>query len=240
MKDELERPERKTSVRMLSPKGKIAYLRPKLRLIIPIAVIVIVLGSGFWIYESLHGSGTASPQKKSQNKLQDQFLTQLPQLQASIAKDPNNPSLQQQLGVAKYATGDLQGALAAYQKTVQLNPNNAVAHNNLANTYRDLGNYVQAEAEYRLAMKTDPKLTTPYMNLASIYQYILGKPDTAITIYDQGIKNNPDYVDFYNAEAFVYEQEGLKTKAIQSFNEALKVQAGNPTAAAGIKRLGTK
>ena len=238
MKEQIERPERKVAVRMLSQKGKIANMRPKLRLAVPVVVIVVVLGAGFWIYGSFHGSKAVIPAKKIQNKLQDQFLTQLPQLQASIAKDPNNSSLQQQLGVAKYATGDLQGAQAAYQKTVELNPNNAVAHNNLANTYRDLGNYAQAEAEYRLAMKNDPKLTTPYMNLASIYQYILGKPDVALTIYASGIVSDPDYVDFYNATGSIYEQQGLKDKAIAAYQKALTKQPGNPAAEAGLKRLG--
>jgi len=235
MKDEMVKPERKISSHIVSLKEKVVNANPKKRLIIIAVVVVIVVGLGFLAYKYFGGSSkTLSPQ----NQLQKQFLNQLPQLQASIAKDPNNSSLQQQLGVAKYATGDLQGAQSAYQKTVQLDPNNAVAHNNLANTYRDLGNYVQAEAEYRLAMKADPKLTTPYMNLASIYQYILGKPDVALTIYADGIASNPDYVDFYNATAAIYEQEGLKSKAISFYQEAITKQAGNPAAVAGLKRLG--
>jgi len=216
--------------KMLVPRSRRAWL-------ITIAVILVAgAGLGFWIYRQNGGAGGAA--LTPQNKLQQQFLAQLPQLQASIAKTPNDPTLQQQLGVAKYATGDLQGAEAAYQKTVTLDPNNAVAHNNLANTYRDLGNYAQAESEYNLAMKLDPQLTTPYMNLASIYQYILGKPDTALQVYAQGIASNPDYVDFYNATAAIYEQEGLTTKAIAEYKLALKTQPGNPAATAGLKRLG--
>ena len=204
--------------------------------IIVVAIVVVVL---VMIAVLRAASGTGTSGALPQNKLAQQYANSLPALQKMVDKDPNNPTLLQELGVAKYATGDIQGAQAAYARGVVLDSGNAVFHNNLANTYRDLGDYAKAESEYRQAMLLDPKLTTPYLNLASIYQYILGKPDTSITIYEQGIKNNPDYVDFYNAEALVYEQEGLKTKAIQYFNKALTIQAGNPTATAGIKRLGT-
>jgi tetratricopeptide (TPR) repeat protein len=235
MKEEMIKPEKKISSHMVSFKEKIMNASPRKRLVVLVVAVIVVIGLGFLVYGYFSvGSKALTPQ----NKLQKQFLDQLPKLQSDISKDPNNSGLQQQLGVAKYATGDLQGAQAAYQKTVQLDPNNAVAHNNLANTYRDLGNYVQAEAEYRLAMKADPKLTTPYMNLASIYQYILGKPNVALTIYASGIVSNPDYVDFYNATGSIYEAQGLKDKAIASYQKALTKQAGNPAAEAGLKRLG--
>lgn len=198
-------------------------------------IVVVVAAVALWI--SLRpggGQAVLSPQSQIQN----QFLERLPELQRNIAEDPNNPGLQQELGVAKYATGDLQGAQSAYERTVELDPQNAVAHNNLGNTNRDLGDYAKAESEYRLAMKLDPKLTTPYMNLASIYQYILGKPETAIQIYEDGIKSNPDYVDFYTAIAAVYEQQGLKDKAIAMYKQALEIQPESPAATAGLRRLG--
>lgn len=173
-----------------------------------------------------------------QNRLKKQFVDQLPELQKKAQQDPNNISVQQQLGVAKYATGDLQGAKDAYEKASSLDQNNAVIHNNLGNTYRDLGNYAQAESEYRTAMKLNPKLTTPYLNLGSVYQYILARPDTALDIYKEGIKNNPDYVDLYNVTASVYEQQGLTDKAAAQYKKALEIQPNNQAATAGLKRLG--
>lgn len=172
-----------------------------------------------------------------QNKLRQQFADQLPDLQKQVEKDPNNSNLQQQLGVAKYATNDLQGAKEAYEKGVALSNDNAILHNNLGNVYRDLGDYTKAEAEYRRAMELNSKLTTPYSNLASIYQYNLGKPDTALAIYESGIKSVPEYIDFYNSIALLYEQQGLKDKAIDAFKRALKVQPSNQAAQSGLERL---
>lgn len=213
--------------KVLKPRNKRTWI-----IIGVVALVIVVLLISKFAKPGTQGA--LSPQ----TQLQNQFLSQLQTLQKSIAADPNNPGLQQELGVAKYATGDLQGAQAAYQKAVELDQQNAVAHNNLGNTYRDLGDYAKAETEYRLTMKLDPKLTTPYMNLASVYQYILGKPETAIEIYSEGIAGNPDYVDFYTAIAGVYEQQGLKSKAIAEYELALKIQPGSPAAAAGLKRLG--
>ena len=180
-----------------------------------------------------HQAITESPQ----NKLRQQFADQLPDLQKQVEKDPNNPALQQQLGVAKYATNDLQGAKEAYEKGVNLENDNAIMHNNLGNVYRDLGDYAKAEAEYRRAMELNAKLTTPYSNLASIYQYNLGKPETVLAIYESGIKSIPEYIDFYNSIALLYEQQGLKDKAIDAFKRALKVQPSNQAAQAGLERL---
>jgi tetratricopeptide (TPR) repeat protein len=204
----------------------------KLSIVLLIAIIAALATSSVELYQWKMRS-----QLSPQGLLRQQFTDQLPQLQAQVAKDPNNPALQQQLGVAKYATGDIQGAKDAYEKGVALDSSNAVLHNNLGNTYRDLGDYAKAEAEYRQAMQLNPQLTTPYMNLGSIYQYILGKPDTALTIYASGIKSNPEYVDFYNATAAIYEQQGLKSKALAAYQQALKVQPGNPAATAGVARL---
>lgn len=203
-----------------------------------IALIIVLAAVGGIVWKAKQKKVINSkPVVSAQNQLKQQFLDQLPELQKQALADPTNPSIQQQLGVAKYATGDLQGAQQAYEKGTQLDTKNAVLHNNLANTYRDLGDYAKAETEYRLAMQLNSKLTTPYMNLGSIFQYILGKPDTALQVYAEGIKNNPDYIDFYNATAAIYEQQGLKTKAIASFDQALKIQPGNPAAVAGLKRL---
>lgn len=211
-----------------------AFVQDHKRLSIALAVaLVAAIGvASVGLYQ-----WNARSQVSPQGKLRQQFTDQLPQLQAQVAKDPNNPALQQQLGVAKYATGDIQGAKSAYEKGVALDSTNAVLHNNLGNTYRDLGDYAKAEAQYRLAMQLNPQLTTPYMNLGSIYQYILGKPDTALTVYAAGIKSNPDYVDFYNATGAIYEQQGLKSKALASYEQALKIQPGNPAATAGVARL---
>lgn len=200
-------------------------------------ILLLVMAAIIWRASIGNFIDHQAIQQSPQNKLRQQFADQLPDLQKQVEKDPNNPALQQQLGVAKYATNDLQGAKEAYEKGVGLENDNAIMHNNLGNVYRDLGDYTKAEAEYRRAMELNAKLTTPYSNLASIYQYNLGKPDTALAIYESGIKSVPEYIDFYNSIALLYEQQGLKDKAIDAFKRALKIQPSNKAAQAGLERL---
>ncbi|HNW56097.1 MAG TPA: tetratricopeptide repeat protein [bacterium] len=200
-------------------------------------ILILLIVAVIWRFNSGGLAGNQAGKQSPQNKLRQQFADQLPDLQKQVEKDPNNPDLQQQLGVAKYATNDLQGAKEAYEKGVSLNSDNAIMHNNLGNVYRDLSDYSKAEAEYRRAMELNPKLTTPYSNLASIYQYNLGKPETALAIYESGIKSVPEYIDFYNSIALLYEQQGLKDKAIDAFKRALKVQPSNQAAQSGLERL---
>ena len=98
MKEELIKPEGKVSSHLFSFKQRFMRLSRKVRLVVFIVIIVLVIGLIFLIFRNVGGPSTAlSPQ----NELQRQFLDQLPELQDSIAKDPNNPTLQQQLGVAK-------------------------------------------------------------------------------------------------------------------------------------------
>ncbi|MEI6296842.1 MAG: tetratricopeptide repeat protein [bacterium] len=194
-----------------------------------ILFFVVILALGLYYF-------TSKPKVASEKTLEQQFSERLPALQKEIETNPGSSALRQELGVVKYAIGDIEGAKDAYEKGVELDSGNAVMHNNLGNTYRDLKDYVKAEAEYRTAMKINPKLTTSYMNLASVYNYILSKPEVALSIYDEGIKANPTYVDFYNSKALVYEQQGQKAKANEMFTKALSVQPGNPAATAGLAR----
>ena len=212
---------------------------------IVLLVLLAVIGSIVWWRPQISNFVNQKRMAKQaaapvENKMKQEFADRLPDLQKKAQADPNNPAIQQELGVTKYATGDLQGAKEAYEKGIQLDSKNAVLHNNLGNTYRDLGDHAKAETEYRTAMKLNPKLTTPYMNLGSIYQYVFNKPDSALQVYADGIKSNPDYVDFYNATAAIYEQQGLNSKAASYFQQALKIQPGNPAAEAGLKRVGAK
>jgi len=172
------------------------------------------------------------------NQLKEKFLKDLPDLEKQVFENPNDSQAAMKLGVAKYATGDIEGAKQAYEKTITLNKEDAVAHNNLGNVYRDMGDYDKAIEEYLKAIGIEKKLTTPYLNLGSVYQYILNKPEKAIDIYKKGIEANPDYVDLYNLLAGVYEKQGDTEKAKEYYQKSLEIKADNPAAQNGLKRIG--
>ena len=58
-------------------------------------------------------------------------------------------------GEQQYKAGQLEQALASYQKAIALNPSSAQAHYNLGLLYEDLQQFARAKAEYQLAVRQD-------------------------------------------------------------------------------------
>ena len=57
--------------------------------------------------------------------------------------------------------GDLDGAIAAYQRALQLRPDYALAHYNLALTLRMAGRDEEARKYFAEAQRLDPTLEAP-------------------------------------------------------------------------------
>jgi tetratricopeptide (TPR) repeat protein len=206
--------------------------------IISAVIIVAAAGGVALLNPTIRNLITGKKEPRtSTNQITQQFLDQLPGLREEAKSNPNSAGAQQQLAMAMYATGDLEGAKKAYEKSALLDGNNAIVHNNLGNVYRDLRNFKSAETEYRTAMRLNPQLPMPYANLANIYLNDLNRPNDAQDIYATGIKNIPSYIDFYLAAASAYERMGESTKAIHTYKQALKIQPENTIATAGLKRL---
>ena len=66
-------------------------------------------------------------------------------------------------GVARFRNGDVDGALACYERALQVKPNNPSALTNMAFVYRELGRYQEAETALRAAAHTS---VNPYTLIA--------------------------------------------------------------------------
>ncbi|MBU2044370.1 MAG: tetratricopeptide repeat protein [Candidatus Omnitrophica bacterium] len=73
-------------------------------------------------------------------------------------------------GYRLQSMGDLKGALAYYQKAVQMDPYYAEARNDLGVVYEALGEDDQALREYEEVIKIDPNYLAAYTNLAFLYE----------------------------------------------------------------------
>lgn len=80
----------------------------------------------------------------------------IPALRRAAELAPQTASLQNQLGVALYQTGDLAGAEAAFQAACQADPNDVSAALNLIDLYRARGDYAQATAVVKDALRLHP------------------------------------------------------------------------------------
>lgn len=71
-------------------------------------------------------------------------------------------------GLAKRATGDLNGARKSFEEARRLNPASATVHNNLGGAYFDLRLLAEAEASYEQALRIDPGFTEAQKNLNAV------------------------------------------------------------------------
>jgi tetratricopeptide (TPR) repeat protein len=93
---------------------------------------------------------------------------------------PTAESLFQQ-ALELHQAGDIIGAIAAYQASLNLNPDNPGAHSNLGAAYVKLGRYDEAIKEYRTAVEGDPKNATFLFNLGLAYYKSAQIPSAAET-----------------------------------------------------------
>ncbi len=66
--------------------------------------------------------------------------------------------------------GNLDAAMALYQKAVACDPSYAIVHNDLGIVYEAKGMLERAEESYLKAIQTDPHFLSPYSNLAILYE----------------------------------------------------------------------
>jgi tetratricopeptide (TPR) repeat protein len=69
------------------------------------------------------------------------------------------------LGNALSDKGQLEEAIEAYRKAIQLDPNFAMAYSNLGNALKDKGQLEEAIEAYRKAIQLDPNFAMAYGNL---------------------------------------------------------------------------
>jgi tetratricopeptide (TPR) repeat protein len=76
--------------------------------------------------------------------------------------------LQYRLGILYYETGELEGAMRAFQKAIEINPAFTNAHLALATLLMQTGRYEEAETSYRNVLKLDPRNGAALKELADL------------------------------------------------------------------------
>lgn len=83
----------------------------------------------------------------------------------ALQKDPQNPQLLNDAGLAYLLQGELTTAGQYLQQAVRLAPNNAVIHYNLGLVWLGRQNVAQARASFEQAVKLDPQYAKAWYNL---------------------------------------------------------------------------
>lgn len=118
--------------------------------------------------------------------------------------------------------GDYDGAMAEYQKVLEIDEGNALAHNNLGIIYKRKGLYISAIEQFKAALEGLPNYFKAYNNLANVYferEYL----DDAVKYYNKCLSIKPNFADGHWNLALAYEKMGEKTRAVRHFRKFMEL-----------------
>jgi len=117
-------------------------------------------------------------------------------------------------GEAKRIKGDLDGALADFNRAIELKPDFAVAYNNRALIKKQKGDPKGALEDYDKAIALKPDIAQIFVNRGALRR-VSSDPDGALTDFDRAIEIKPDFHEAYN-----YRGETRRVNCYQ-FDEAI-------------------
>ncbi|MFP5213820.1 MAG: tetratricopeptide repeat protein [Acidobacteriota bacterium] len=146
-------------------------------------------------------------------------------------KDPKNPVIQYDLGLAFSARGLQAEALAHFQKAVTLKPDYSEAFNALGAFYAEQGRQDLAREAFLKA------LANPFYGTPQYARYNLGKLNEAAGDLDEALKNykeavrlSPSYGLAYYRMGLVYESQKLGDEARRAYGKAIEATPNLPDA----------
>jgi tetratricopeptide (TPR) repeat protein len=126
-------------------------------------------------------------------------------------------------GTKLHQTGDLEGAIAAYTRALEIDKKYADAYNNRGVAYTSQKNFNAAAADFTESIKLAPT-NAAYNNRGSIY-FSQQKIDEAIADFTAGINLKPSPEGYVN-RGMVYQQTNREALALDDYEAALKLSPG--------------
>jgi tetratricopeptide (TPR) repeat protein len=117
---------------------------------------------------------------------------------ASLISSTPDPEDYINLGIQKFLQQDYRGALAEYNRAIQINPNyaNAYYYRGVVKSSK-LGDTPGALADYDRAIQLNPNLSIAYYNRGDLKANKLGDNQGALADYDRVIQLAPNYANAY-------------------------------------------
>jgi tetratricopeptide (TPR) repeat protein len=119
---------------------------------------------------------------------------------------------------------NLNEAIKAYDKALQLDPESALALNNKGIALADLGKYDEAIRAYEEAIEVDSKYAEAWNN-KGIALADLGKYDEAIDAYEEAIEVDSKYAEAWNNKGIALADLGKYDEAIRAYEMAISIDS---------------
>jgi len=138
-------------------------------------------------------------------------------------------------GMSFEENGEIDKALAAYRKVLDVDPGQAALASRVAALLARQDDYPQAIDVLKDAIKANPKAPEPLLQLAFIYTKYLQRSNEAIELVNRAIALDPENIDAYERLCEIAISAGDEKKAIEALDRAA---AGHSDKAEFWARLG--
>jgi tetratricopeptide (TPR) repeat protein/CHAT domain-containing protein len=125
-------------------------------------------------------------------------------------------------GVDRYDVGDLEGAIAAYEKALEIDPKYYDAWNNLGNALKDLGRYSEAKAAFEKALEINPKFDYAWNGLGNALNN-LNRYSEAKAAFEKALEIDPKFDYAWNGLGNTLKGLGRYNEAIAAYEKALEI-----------------
>jgi len=123
--------------------------------------------------------------------------------------------------------GNLDSALLALIRAVEINPTLSESRANLGNVYLRQGQVKDAIDEYNAALENNPEDPKTYNNLGNAYME-KGWINYAISAYTQSLQLDPNFIDAYSNLSIAYCEQSRFSQAATQLKQALALEPRNP------------
>ena len=178
-----------------------------------------ITDSSVWKCESEGWQNVAEGIRKVVTKIQVQAKSS-PRITPEEMETLSNVKLQQ--GNFLMMLKQMDQAIAAYLRAIDLNPNNTGAYNNRGIAYGVKDELDRALEDFDKAIELNPKLADAYNNRGNAYR-IKGEFDRAFEDFDKAIELNPKLADAYNGRGAAYREKCEFDRALEDFDKAIEL-----------------
>jgi tetratricopeptide (TPR) repeat protein len=141
----------------------------------------------------------------------------------TLACTSDNDTAHNNLGNDLLLAGQVDEAIAHFQKALQIKPDYALAHNNLGYALFQKGNVDEAISQYQTALQITPDSAEVHINLGNAL-FQKGSVDEAISQYQTALQITPDDAKAWYNLGNALLQKGGVDEAISQYQKALQIR----------------
>jgi tetratricopeptide (TPR) repeat protein len=145
----------------------------------------------------------------------------------TLARNPDCWMARNNLGFILTQKGEVDEAMAQFQKALEINPKDPPSWNNVGNVLLHWGKVDEAIPYFQKALQVNPDYVEARNNLGSALLQ-KGKVDEAMAQFQKALQIDPDFVEAYGNLGNAMLQEGKADEAIAYYQKALKLSPRNP------------